>query len=614
LIQRRDFIDDALIWLGWSEGDFGEGELVEYLDKITKNKEIEDIYDSDNKARAIVGRWRKAESKFNLFPEQKVLLIKEMLSGATLGGDEEAILDLLELSDNIDLRRMFAPGGLSLIPLEESLDGKSAKRLAAFVASRFKGGRSALVKGGSEVTGAARKSAPVFAYDWPALRTRIEGDYTVDEILEIISRLDSASRDQALRDIGRERTVLQRRIDGLEDDLLIEKDTQKQEEIEKRKEVVVSAMARLDNILQPIFRDIVVSETRAALLSATVVPTTVEKAQVLEALKPDVKPGKGFVPTLPGETKDYEQKLRDHLPVMIQNYYDKMVKGRERAVHNDPDKVHDLQKFEDIGNVSKRETDVLFGHYKKGDALKADTKKKRGNIHDLFADMDYDLRYTMGNKQRRRLARQLLFYFFQSNDFVRKLNRQHNASPKFGKKNKPLNDEAKSLHTLAVEFTKTRDQIWKLNWIDRGWPATAGGGQINIQIFKGETVEKDRDFLWDMFQTLIHEYLHTLVHDDYEEYATSFGNKSNEYNTLMEGVDSMLTEIVWSNVEPRVNDKDLRAEIEGPEYSKLPPIKVKHASRRRYPSYSEAIKVVNIVGIRNMYVAYFLGKVDRIGG
>lgn len=220
----------------------------------------------------------------------------------------------------------------------------------------------------------------------------------------------------------------------------------------------------------------------------------------------------------------------------------------------------------------------------------------------------------MGNKERRSLARQLLFYFFQSNKFVRSLNRQHNASPKFDKKNKPLNDEAKSLHKLAIEFTKTRDQIWKLNWIDRGWPASAGDGQINIQIFKGKTVDKDRDFLWDMFQTLIHEYLHTLVHEDYEKYATSFGNTSNEYNTLMEGVDSMLTEIVWSNVEPRVNDKNLRAEIEGPEYTKLPPIKVKHASRRRYASYSEAIKVVNIVGIRNMYVAYFLGKVDRIGG
>lgn len=216
--------------------------------------------------------------------------------------------------------------------------------------------------------------------------------------------------------------------------------------------------------------------------------------------------------------------------------------------------------------------------------------------------------------QRRRLARQLVFYFFQADDFVRDLNRQHNASPKFSKHGRALNDETRVLRKLAIEFTGTREQITKLNEIDRGWPATAGGGDINIQVFKAESAEKDQDFLWDMFQTLIHEYLHTLVDGDYEDYAESFGTTSNEFNTLMEGVDSLLTEIVWSNVEPRVGDKDLRGKIEGPVYSQLPPIKVKPASRRRYASYSEAVRVVNIVGIRNLCVAYFLGKVDKIGG
>lgn len=617
LIQHRSWFDDALIYLGLSEGEFSDVELKVYLDKITKNNKIEDKYDSDNKARAIVGRWRKADSKFRLNPAQKVLLIREMLSGPTLGEDEKSILELLELSDNIDLRRIFAPSGVSLTQLEKNLDGDSAKRLANFVAARFKGGRSALLKGEIEVIGAAGKGAPVFTYDWAWLKARIEGDYTLGEIQEIISRLDTASRDQALRDIGHERAALQRQINSLRNKHRAEKDPVKQEEILDHAKVVAKARNRLDNILQPIFRDIVVTESRADLLSATTVPDAAEKPKILAALAPDVKLGKGgkpepFKPTLSGETRDYEQKLRDHLPTMIQNYYDSTVKGREKAVHKDPDKVHELKKFEEIGNVSKDETDALFGSYATGPALKADTKKKRGNIHDLFADMESDLR-DMDWTQRRALARQLIFYFFQSDDFVRDLNQQHNASPKFGNKNKPLNDEAKSLSKLAKEFTKTRKQTWKLNLIDRGWTATAGGGHINIQIFKGETVDKDRDFLWDMFQTLIHEYLHTLVHDDYEKFAIGFGDTSNEYNTLIEGVDSLLTETVWANVAPRVNDAALREKIEGPTYSKLPPITVKPASRRRYASYAEAIKVVNIVGIRNLYVAYFLGKIDRIG-
>jgi hypothetical protein len=115
-----------------------------------------------------------------------------------------------------------------------------------------------------------------------------------------------------------------------------------------------------------------------------------------------------------------------------------------------------------------------------------------------------------------------------------------------------------------------------------------------------------------MFQTLIHEYMHTLVHPDYVRFADSFGRTSNENNTLMEGVDSFLSEIVWTNVEPRIND--LRPKIEGPTYSTLPPIPIVPPSRRRYPSYSEALRVVNIVGVRNVYVAYFMGDVKKIGG
>lgn len=618
LIQRRSIWEDAGIFLGLIEGEFSEDELSNYLAKITKNKKIEDIYDSDNKARAIVRRWRKAESKFSLFPEQKVLLIKEMLSGPTLGDDEEAILDLLELSDGIDLRRMFVSGGVSFKQLEKDLNGDSAKRLAIFTATRFKGGRAAVLKGEIEITGSAGKAAPKFAYDWSSLKARIEGDYTVDEIKEIISRFNSASRDQALRDMGRERTGLQRKYDVLRDAAGKESDPLKKEEIKDRAKDIASARTKLDMILQPIFKEIVLAESPATVLASTIIPTTADKSEILKALKPYVKVSKSgkpepFSPFLVGESRDYEQKLRDHMPKMIQRYHDKVVKGRGKAEHKDSNKVHDLKEFEEIGNVSKKETDTLFGRYKTGPNLKADTKKKRGNIHDLFADMQSELK-DMTRKQRRRLARQLIFYFFQSNKFVRKLNRQHNASPKFAKKNKPLNDEAKILRKLVREFTKTRKQIKKLNEIDRGWVASAGDGDINIQIFKGKTVDKDRDFLWDMFQTLIHEYIHTLVHDDYENFAESFGDTSNEYNTLIEGVDSLLTEIVWSNVAPRVNDPALRAKIEGPTYSKLPAINVKHASRRRYASYSEAIKVVNIVGIRNMYVAYFLGKVDRIGG
>lgn len=153
LVQRRNIFESIGIWLGLVEGNFDETELRLYLDKVSKSHEIEGSYDSDNKARAIVRRWKAKDAKFKLEPEQKVVLINEMLDGPTLGDDEECILDLLELSEKDHLSKMFGPKGVSVEWLESDLNGDSHKRLEAFFEKNFKGGRDALVKGKVDVIG-----------------------------------------------------------------------------------------------------------------------------------------------------------------------------------------------------------------------------------------------------------------------------------------------------------------------------------------------------------------------------------------------------------------------------------------------------------------------------
>ena len=197
---------------------------------------------------------------------------------------------------------------------------------------------------------------------------------------------------------------------------------------------------------------------------------------------------------------------------------------------------------------------------------------------------------------------------------MRRLNREHDASPRFDDEERPLNEEAVALERVANEFVRDRNNITRLNEIDRNWGATAQGGDIFFQLFRGATPEADRLLLWDTFQTFIHEYMHTLSHRAYDAYALSFGDNSNEYNTLIEGVDSLLTEIVWDAIEPRVGDRVLREQIEGPTIAAQPPIRVPHPSQARYPSYTEALRLSDLVGIANVYAAYFLGLVDRIGG
>jgi hypothetical protein len=75
---------------------------------------------------------------------------------------------------------------------------------------------------------------------------------------------------------------------------------------------------------------------------------------------------------------------------------------------------------------------------------------------------------------------------------------------------------------------------------------------------------------------------------------------------------SALTEVVWANVVSRV--ASLGPAVEGPDFvdasstlAAVPPI-----FNRRYPSYSQAMEMISVVGARNVYAAYFLGKVDLI--
>jgi hypothetical protein len=54
--------------------------------------------------------------------------------------------------------------------------------------------------------------------------------------------------------------------------------------------------------------------------------------------------------------------------------------------------------------------------------------------------------------------------------------------------------------------------------------------------------------------------------------------------------------------------------VEGSAYAALPPITVVPAFRRRYSSFTEATRLVTVVGFRNVILAYFKGDIERIGG
>ena len=151
-LQRRSVGEWIGIFLGTREGSWTDKELTTYLDGITKSKDIEDDFDSDNKARAIVRRWKAGSTTFKLSVAQKVLLIREMLDGPTLIEDETAIVDLLVGSPESELKALVGPSGAPMKKVLKDVDNKAQRqKLDAWLEGTFKGGRKAVVSGKVEV-------------------------------------------------------------------------------------------------------------------------------------------------------------------------------------------------------------------------------------------------------------------------------------------------------------------------------------------------------------------------------------------------------------------------------------------------------------------------------
>ncbi|MDR0792149.1 MAG: DUF4157 domain-containing protein [Chitinophagaceae bacterium] len=472
-------------------------------------------------------------------------------------------------------------------------------------------------------------------YNWNFLKLALEHDRPFKTIIDDINVLSSADRDLAIKDITQMRIERDRQRNDLIARYRAQSNPDDPDVVSLFKPILSEnkrVLDKIDFVLNGLFLTVAGNETKTSLIANTTLPSAAQKPLIASALKPDIRvKDDGTVetfkeclmgPCTPGDSGSYLAKLRKYIPDKINNLWNELVKDKGKSEHDDPNKVHLPSELERIGIASANETDAVFGKYKKGKPLKADTKTSRGNIHDLWQDKENMLK-TMSANQKLEMARVLMFYFFQSDKFIRYLNSVHSADPRLTKGGVGINEEGKDQAKIVEESTNTPQAVKKLNEIDRGWEGEEAGGQIYMQIFKkpdqadgdlaGQTVA-DRDFLWDTFQILIHEYLHALVSDKYYNFATSFEGKTNslQYNTLIEGVDTLLDEVVWNAVAPRVTEPSLRAAVEGPTYSKLPPIAVKPASRRRYASYTEAVKLVNIVGIRNLYAAYFLGDVDKI--
>lgn len=480
-------------------------------------------------------------------------------------------------------------------------------------AERVGRGEQAEVEGSGRL-GVARRARARAAegppFDWPALKARIAGDHPVSEIAATINGLatsDPGLRDKAIAEIIAERNVQNKKA-GPETDSTGDK--------EEKSGTPEYFIRRSEEVLHALFAASALSATHEDLKTGAKSAAT--RQEIKTAMDPQFEAAeegaKGeFQDQIDGETDTYADEIRIRLLAVIEEEWKDKAAGRTEKEHADPTQVYDLPTIEAIARVSQRETDKLFGRfYGTRPAIKAGTKDAPGNLVDRWQASQAEVEET-GAKD---YALGWLSYFLESDDGIDTINEKHRARPRFDG-TFPDNSEARKQRKVAEELIKDPAVVEKLTLIGRLWPAMSTPDAITIQLFKPtpadpEPAAAEQSARWTFFIVLVHEYCHTLAHPDYLSYVENEPS-TEARNTLTEGVTSLLTETVWSNIVPRLADKTLHQEIEGSAFSDNPH-SIDQASVGRYPSYEEALKLVELVGIRNLYAAYFMGEVNKIAG
>jgi peptidoglycan hydrolase-like protein with peptidoglycan-binding domain len=315
--------------------------------------------------------------------------------------------------------------------------------------------------------------------------------------------------------------------------------------------------------------------------------------EALSATKVDPKTGKPpvFQPTTPGG--EYRARLKQTLLTEVQDEFDHLAKGKADK-HKDPNNLHDWKGIEAVANRSKLQTDGVFGGYATRPAFKEGV-----NLKDRWDETEKDIA-AMDENQKMEIARWRVEKIIRSGDEVRVLNEEHGVV-------RTRSPEKEIIAEVTEEVARAKfDDLLEIH---KGWPGAANPStqEVFLQRFKSKDPSGNRRYMWRTFQTLIHEYIHTLAHSKYSAYANKLS--ADKGHTLREGMTEFLTKIVLGTVS--YADPNLRKEVEGPYHDPLvveaPP------SYTGYHEAQNAEQMVAVCGARNAYAAYFLGHTELIG-
>jgi hypothetical protein len=282
----------------------------------------------------------------------------------------------------------------------------------------------------------------------------------------------------------------------------------------------------------------------------------------------------------------YDQRISQALLDQIDEDYNDLVRDRPPRTDAYLMQESDINR---VAAIAKEVTDAVFGQYGVGDPLKYGE-----NVRDLFEVRGAQMEEVPGG--RTRAANEEIRRILES-DAVRQIDHEHGAVQ---------NNAAESQLLRPVIEEVTIQRFEKLVAIHQHWPGVEEEGRINIQRFwdRNRNPQADRAKLYNLFGTMIHEYLHGLEHDRYQDFYESGGRQE---KVLSEGMTDYWAKMVWDQL---TFDPDFRRRIEGPLYD--PAAKARPSEPARYSEMADAEQIVNTIGRESAAAAYFHGRTNLI--
>lgn len=252
-----------------------------------------------------------------------------------------------------------------------------------------------------------------------------------------------------------------------------------------------------------------------------------------------------------------------------------------------------------IGNRAKQAVDRVFGSFMTGKDFQGGR-----NLHDKNVAEKRDIEKAAApDDERVKKALGRVEKIINSDDKVEAMMRKYNVD-------RTREPEGTIIKTVKARVaTDLQKELLELMF---DWSASAGKDGVRINMRKRGDAESNRERLWAMFGTLVHEYVHTLEHPKWNDYKVRTSKANPEAGaTLREGVTELLARTVFSVTS--LADKKLKKDVEGEYYDEEAPAAEGLRAGKYQPETNRAEQLAGIVGIHNIYGAYFVGRTDLVG-